>query len=397
MTWVGTFALALGGLLTITIALWGGCYYENCDVCDCRDGGGAGDGAPIPAECQAPADEVNIDAYIEGTSNSGRTFTGAPGNYVTVDSGGTLNLTATLSDLWERPDLPDSCIDPISYTWVHPGGTETGDTIGPLTFTSTGTVTMTAAIAAGQADLEPAVLNVTVWDGVFTDDFNRTGIDYDVSGWSYRVADVLNLEPSPAWTIQNNMLHADWGSEGLDMYCSPGRQAMLARPEAQDARVTVRQNRGDPGELTPHYSDIILRYQFRGPTPSGPDSPFYRLRLHEAATFETSTDCVFIDVFRIDVAGQEFGTSLEQEDAHRLCDWPLGDAEFFEIDVSITGTNPVRIQASVASSSQPGTFTLSHTFEDSAATRVQEQGRFGVSQCWGSTSFDNFRLERLGS
>lgn len=393
-------AIAIAG---VSVVISSGCYYQTCDCppCDGTDGGlPDGGDSDIPVECQAPEEEVGLNAYAEGTTAGGRTFGEEPGNYATVAINEQINLTGVTDPDWQRPELPATCLDPVSYAWDYGNGdTGNGEAVGPITYPANGyyTISMTGSTAAGHRDLTPALTYVTVWDGLFEDDFDRSSIDHDTAGWSYRVADILNLDPSPQWDIQGDQLHANWGPEGFDAYCTPGRQAMLARPEALNATVNVRQSRANPlaEPPTPHYSDIILRYQFRGETPMGPDSPFYRMRVHEAAAVMQGNDCIFIDVFRIDVAGQEFGTAIETEDSYYLCDWPLGGEEALDIEVTIQGTSPVQITATISSTVNPGTYTLTHTFEDSSDTRIVDPGRFGVSQCWGETFFDDFSLESL--
>ena len=65
-------ALSAGccAIFAISAIISSGCYYQNCDcppTCDGEDGGADGGGdSDIPVECQAPAEDVNLNAYIEG-------------------------------------------------------------------------------------------------------------------------------------------------------------------------------------------------------------------------------------------------------------------------------------------------------------------------------------------
>lgn len=418
LTWFVALVLSMCGLFAIGGLLSSGCYYEVCEPCDCRDGGSDDDGgdedSDIPEECRASAEEIGINAWIEGTSSDGVPFGREPGNYVSFVGSGQITPQAILDPLWDadRPPVPESCIEPLEYDWDFGGDqTATGTTPSPVSFSSAGysTVTMTAAIAAGQSDLSPALLFVTVWDGtVFQDDFERDQLDRFNSGWSERISDALDRydptspfgRPAQDWQITNQggsrRLHStDWGP--TTTYCQPATQGVLTLVEATDARLSVRQLRNVPQPSQPHYSDIILRYRFNRAGATEPDASYYRARIMED-TGDGTEYCICLDLFKIDGENETTGGigiegSAVAACGNRLCGYSGGDNFFVSVEIT-GGAGQATIVVEVDPAPNAAAPWHSHTFVDNDSP-LTVQGRFGVAQCTGETYFDDFRLERL--
>lgn len=418
LTWFVALVLSIGALFAIGGILSSGCYYEVCDPCPCRDGGSDDDtgfeDSDIPEECRASAEEIGINAWIEGSSSDGLPFVREPGNYVSLVGSGSITPQAILDPQWDPNSLtlPESCIEPIGYDWDLGGDqTATGASPAAASFSSSGysTVTMTASIAAGQADLSPAQLYVTVWDGtLFEDDFERDQLDRLNTGWSERVSDALDrLDPSTPfgrppedWQIVDHagsrrLYSTNWGAT-YD-YCHPATQGVLTRVEAIDARLSVRQLRNVPAPSAPHYSDIILRYRFNRPGAMYPDASYYRARVMED-TADGTEYCICLDLFKIDgeadyaTGGQGIEGSTLNGCNNRRCNYSGGD-DFF-VTVEITGdASEARITVEVDPQADAVVPWHSHTFVDHSEP-LTGQGRFGLAQCLGETYFDDFRFER---
>jgi len=394
LAWILALAASVSGLVAIGLMVSSGCYYEVCPECTCEDGGTSGDGGDDggDAACSGPIEEIAPQAIIVDHE--------APGNYETLTSGQQLNLTAALVDGWTAPM---DCLLPISYHWdVSSGSTADGEASGAISFTNPGyySITMTASNAVGTPDQTPDVLYASLWNGTtFTDDFERAAIDYDTVGWSYRVVDSLpDLQAAPAWDIVShdgsNRLHTNWGSEGDGTYCQPGSQALLSRLEAANARISVTQSRATPQPGLPHYTDMILRFNYVRIGVNNPVVRFYRARVQEQD--EGTGYCICLDAFKIDGEDQ-VGTGLNGSNVNAcgnpLCDPPAGST--FHVTAEIQGTaGNVTITLEIRMDASQSTPWHSFTFTDSSSP-VTEPGRFGVSQCWGETYFDDFRYENL--
>lgn len=394
--WVCALVVSLCAVVGIGAMLSSGCYYQVCDCPACD--GSAGDGGPdggdgdsncpvLPDDRPATAPPAVIDTWE------------APGNYVTLDPGEALNLTASLNPADWVPPL--ECVLPITYAWdLGNGTTAQGPSAGPVSFTAPGyyRITMTATNAIGVADLVPDVLYASIWNGdVFTDTFERATLDRDGSGWSYRVSDALEMPHPPAdWDIQDHAgsrrVHVMWSGT---TYCQPASQGLLTRLEATNGRVSVWQGRNDVMPGNPHYSDIIMRYRFNGRGETGPLSSYYRARVEEEIGGESSVYRFCLDAFRID-GEDEVGAGLngsQVENCGNPLERPGFSAAGFWVTAEISGTTSVTIELSL-SETQDGAPFHSFTFTDSGAT-VDGPGRFGVGQCLGETFFDDFRFERL--
>jgi hypothetical protein len=393
--WVCALAASLCAIVAIGAVLFGGCYYQVCDcpACDGSAGDGGPDGGDGDSDCPVLPDDrpsTAPPAIIDGWE--------APGNYVTLDPGEQISLTASISPTDWAPPL--ECVLPVSYAWdLGNWTTAQGQSAGPVSYAAPGyyRIAMTATNAIGVADLVPDALYASIWSGtVFTDNFERAALDRDTSGWSYRVSDALEMPHPPAdWEIVDQggsrRVHISWSGT---TYCQPASQGLLTRLEATDAAVSVWQGRNDVAS-GPHYSDIIMRYRFNGRGESGPMSSYYRARVEEEIGGESSVYRFCLDAFKI-TGEDEVGAGLNGSQVEN-CGNPLERPDFtgagFWVSAEITGTaGTVTIELSL-SETQGGTPFHSFTFTDSAAPIVTP-GRFGVGQCLGETYFDDFRLER---
>lgn len=390
--------LAGGVAVVLATVVSSGCVYERCD-CPCLtdggdDGGGNEDGGEDGGDCVGPPEETAPRALIQSLE--------APGNYVTIRAGDTVDFAAALDPEWE---VPMDCLLPISYRWDFGNG-QTSDEQAPgaIAFASPGfyTVSMTATNSRGTADLLPDAAYVSIWSGtVFEDDFEGNPFDWDGSGWARRVSDMIHeLNPyfaaSPMWTVVphaggHRLYSGDWGS--AFEFCQPASQGMLARLAATSARLSVRQYRQDPPEGSPHFSDIILRYNYVRLGTNNAVSSFYRARIQEIT--EAGQHCICLDAFEID-GEDEAGTGMNGSElngcGNRVCDYP-GDSFF--VTVEITGTaSQATITVAIAADPRSGPTFASATFTDTTNPRPGP-GLFGISQCVGETYFDDFRFERL--
>lgn len=401
LRWMLLTTLSAAALVGVTAALSGGCVYERCE-CPClTDGGGDVDGdtdgdGDGGGPCEGPVEETYPRAFIDGYA--------APGNYVTLEPGGSVDLAGVQDPDWTPPM---DCLLPYTWAWdLGNGDTSDEQAPGSVSFTTPGyyTIDMTATNSQGTADQLPDSMYVTIWNGtVFEDDFEGNPFDWDNSGWSRRTIDMINafnpdMHPSPMWTVVPNggghrIYSGDWG-QAFD-YCSPGSQAMLARGEATNARMHVLQFRQDPDppEAQPHFTDLILRYRFNALGTTGPNSTFYRVRVEEIT--DSGHYCICLDAFRID-GEDEGGTGLETSTLtscdNMVCDY-AGDTFYIETEIS-GGASRADIAVALYDSPSSSTPFNSHTFVDTD-TPITTPGRFGISQCVGETYFDDFRLERL--
>jgi PKD repeat protein len=353
---------------------------------DGGDGGGDGGGE----EWQWPSWEVDT------APTSGIVGYEIGGNFVTLRPGGAVDLAAapcTVPDGLEGM-IPGLSFLPCTYEWDFGNGqTAEGEDPAPVTFATPGFYTVTMATTNGQGarTLTPAKVYVAVWEGRFTDDFNRPALDPYAHGWSEPLAgaSVLGWNLGAEWSIaEETILHADHG-DAME-HCQPGSQGMIAWPDAQNARVEVWQRHTVTAPMHPHYTDIILRMQYLGPTPSGPFVTYYRVRFEEHA--DTGSSCVQIDIFRITQAGLEYGINVNGEEGFygMVCDWP--DDRDLYVTAEIVGNT---IHAEVADSAAPTVPLTSADYTDETADSLVQIGRFGVAQCAGDSYFDNFMLQSL--
>jgi len=285
---VGFVALAL----TVFTTSWSaGCVYERCE-CPCAlDGGTDGDGdvdGDVDGDSDGDSDgdcegDWLWDGWEADSAPDGEIVEVADGHdHITLDVGGSIELTGRIASCGE--DL-DPRFAPCTIRWDFGNGeTGTGASPGSVTFAAAGyyVVSMTAVNACGAPDLSPALAHIVVWDGDFSDDFNRAAIDFDANGWQ------PPIDPSmTSYAIADNMLQLTTDAQ------VPGTTAMMAWPTAGDVHSDVTQER-QPEERE-HYTDIICRMD-----PVAIANQFYRMRLWEMPpdSVPDHTNCVALNVFK---------------------------------------------------------------------------------------------------
>ncbi len=375
-----------------------GCTYES--RCECPppcDGGvdndGGGDGGGDGGDWQWTGWETDTapNAAITGYY---------PGiNYVTLDRGEPLTLTADECELPEglEGSIPNVSFLPCTYAWdFGDGRTADGREPGAISFSDAGyyVVSLTASNGQGAPDQSPAELYVAVWDGEFSDDFNRADLAHHEHGWGQTFSDQLALGFTNPWQIEDNRLNVVMND------CLPAQTALLAWPEAQDTHIELFQERNPVEE---HWTDIIVRLNFHGYGADAPELSFYRIRIWEDSPdgldyHEGELNCIQIDIFRITREEGEFGTNIRGGDGLTiftdqpfLCNWPREVGNDLQIEVDVVGNH---FDVIVTNTANPAMVLEEHV-DDTDPSAIVEPGRFGLGHCVGESFFDDYVVESL--
>ena len=252
--------------------------------------------------------------------------------------------------------------------------------------------------------------NIYVWDGTYTDNFNRSCADCDVYGW------FGPKESSVSWSILNNWMHV-----APTTIEAPGSTGLLAAPLAQNAHVEATIQRTQATDY--HYTDILVRMH-----PVLWEKSFYRIRILQN---REAGGTLQMAVFRIDpgynsqhgVLLDDRGQSIDQGpcatpndsycsadmfsakcvnsvcrpvqpvDVPNVTQWnPALDQDIRVIaDVRDVGGKP-QFQVKFVNPSNPNEVFLSQTFTDDLPNPLMYPGVWGITSFHGDASFDDFIL-----
>lgn len=120
---------------------------------------------------------------------------------------------------------------------------------------------------------------IAAWTGTFSDDFNRSNMDWDKHGW------VKPLMPEVEWLVKDNWLYLKHDVR------APGSTGLTAMPLLKSAHVEVTVQRYPHGTEI-HYMDVLFRVH-----PQKRNTSFYRVRVDQDRA--NANDHLRIAVFKI--------------------------------------------------------------------------------------------------
>lgn len=446
--WFCAACLVAGAFVLAGTLIYSGCSYEyqcNCPPpCDggLDDGGGDGDGGSEAWQedwREWRTDSAPTSAILGDSGDPLQYQLGA--NYVTLEPGGSITLTASECTVTPEAEETLQAMDPplsfypCTYHWdFGDGQTAEGASPGRHTFGSAGfyTITMTASNAYGAPDLHPPTLHVAVWNGDFSDDFDRADGPVEDwawdNGWGIPLSMELNISAHADWNIVDNRLRTEMAD------CTPAATGLVAWSEAQDVRMEVVQERDRLDRGASQFTDMLLRLNFHGPGATAPRYTFYRVRIREYGPAETpehnavtethldgAVQCVQIDIFRIalDNPFGEFGLNIRGGDGlvrttqPVVCGWPrepVGHDFHIVVELTTNAGGFPRFDVVITDTDDPSR-TLEEHIDDNpdhpdapvadydpdspSITPLLGPGRFGITLCQFLTFFDDFQAESL--
>ncbi len=386
-------------LIAAGTAAFSGCYYETvCECPPCDDGGPGGDGDG-DSDADPDAGEAWQQDWVtwrEDSAPNAEIQGYGPGtNYITLEPGASITLNAGECVIREEAEnaIEGVTFLPCTYRWEFGDGrTAEGETSGAISYSGTGfyVVSLIAINAYGIEDSTPTTLHIAVWDGEFSDDFNRGSLDHNSHGWGFSFSEILELGADVGWDIEGNRLHAHMND------CLPAATGLIAWPETQDIHVEFFQERNPSEE---HWTDVIVRLQYHGEGETAPITSFYRIRIWEdgpdgAGYHGDGRNCVQIDIFRSTTEDGEFGVNIRGGDGLTnftdqpfVCDWPR-DANF-RVEVDVVGDH---FDVVVTSPDNPSLRLEEHVDDP---TPIIQSGRFGLGHCVGISYFDDYAVRSL--
>jgi len=350
--------------------------------------------------CLAPAAAACFDAqpdpcWLQGTC--GYTADGGalelqlridlPQPYVTINPGEAVTLRST-----------GQCpADECSVRWdFGDGRTSTERDPQPVTYDEVGFyhVTLTATAESGGSTVDHAY--VAVWEGRFSDDFDRQRLDHLAHGWRPPLA-WPDQQGEVRWEIADNWLRTS-GYLAL-----PATTGLTAWPAVRDQHVEVTIKRSQQLDRA-HFSDVLLRMH-----PLRLNGGFYRVRLQQEPApgmGQRGTALgVEIAIFKITNPADEHGILLNdtsQPPATKptncrqcpyLAAYPLDSDLRLTIDLEDHGGG-ARFDVRLSDPQNPTQVLLSSTVTDSE-NPLSYAGFTGLTQFEGTTLFDDFVLEQL--
>lgn len=303
-----------------------------------------------------------------------------PRDYITLKPGGKVNLKGKV--------YCPAASSPCSYRWTFGDGkTSTARDPGTYTFVKPGfyPVTFTVTDAKGKADPTPSVARVAVWNGAFSDNFNRPNVAWDKFGWRKPVF----VDDKPMWSVKAGWLHTDngWGL--------PGSTAILAWPEVKDFHLEVTKRR--QGDATKeHYSDVILRLD-----PTGGVERFYRVRFWEEAGANNGLE---IAIFKIVQSADEHGYLLNDSTQPqagkptvcKACPYYMNYPRTKNMRIIVEAVG-AQIRARIEDPAKPGVAVLSTSTIDTLGKAYTYKGVVGLTHFEGISFFDNFSFKAISA
>jgi hypothetical protein len=281
--------------------------------CACKSGY-TGDGRSC-----TPAGALSVSAYV---------YTSDPANswnlpsFATLHPGWSLNFTLA----GEACPGGGSC----TFAWDFANGqTSTEQNPSSIAFATAGFFPVRLTVSKSGAPVGNARVDVLVWNGTFTDDFNRTNTDGDIHGWvpATTLTGAVGTR-DVAWTIVANQLH---DSNHPDLH-APGSTGALAVPVVHNGHVEATLKRynylfdpGQPGSnnydytVFWHYGDILIRQN-----PISWNGSYYRVRVLQGPPSLQGGN-LQIAVFRISENTDEHGILLNDRMFHTYTGIPCAN------------------------------------------------------------------------
>jgi hypothetical protein len=378
-------------------------------VDECQEGT---DNCFVYADCTNTAGSHTC-ACKPGYTGSGLTCTQNAPEALTVTVPSTSPAFATIRTGWSLNVMGSVTCPTAScaYAWELPGGqTSTQLNPGTLTFSQDGMYRLTLTVKdAGGAEVGKNWANVAVWNGTFTDDFNRAAIDWEIHGW------VPPIWPGIVWDLQNNWLRV----EPLQKE-APGSTGVVAYPLVQDGHVEVTIQRCPRRDYT-HFTDVLVRMH-----PVDWNGKFYRIRIQQSADAIDGGD-LQLAVFRIVHSTDEHGILINDrqvkvdngpcqvqsdctigscidnvcrpqtvQDVPHVSSWNSTRDQNIRVMADVRDVNGVpQFHVKFVNAAKPTEIFIDQTFPDGVSNPYTYRGLWGLTSFQGDANFDDFQLVEL--